>query len=53
MGAMRSTESLVDFTPSPALFTFTSQWFESSAGRVHYIDEGSGRPILFLHGNPT
>lgn len=22
-------------------------------GKVHYIDEGVGRPILFLHGNPT
>ncbi|HSH76423.1 MAG TPA: alpha/beta fold hydrolase [Longimicrobiales bacterium] len=26
---------------------------ESRVGRVHYIDEGEGRPILFLHGNPT
>ena len=50
---MRSTESPVGFTPSPALYPFTPQWFESSAGRVHYIDEGRGRPILFLHGNPT
>ena len=22
-------------------------------GRVHYVDEGVGEPILFLHGNPT
>ena len=22
-------------------------------GPVHYIDEGVGDPILFLHGNPT
>src|SRR5262249_11411978 len=21
--------------------------------RMHYVDEGSGDPILFLHGNPT
>jgi haloalkane dehalogenase len=42
----------IDFTPDPALYPFTSRWFESSAGRMHYIDEGQGRPILFCHGNP-
>lgn len=41
------------FRPSPELFPFESRWLESSAGRVHYVDEGSGRPILMLHGNPT
>jgi haloalkane dehalogenase len=35
------------------LYPFESRWFDSSAGRVHYIDEGSGPPILFCHGNPT
>ena len=43
---MTPTQGQVDFTPSPSLFPFTSQWFDSSVGRVHYIDEGSGRPIL-------
>jgi haloalkane dehalogenase len=41
------------FTPDQRLFPFESRWFESSVGRVHYIDEGQGEPILFLHGNPT
>ena len=41
------------FRPDPRLFPFESKWFESSAGTVHYIDEGVGEPILFLHGNPT
>jgi haloalkane dehalogenase len=41
------------FEPDPRLFPFESWWLDSSAGRVHYIDEGSGPPILFLHGNPT
>ena len=41
------------FTPSAELYPFESKWFESAVGRVHYVDEGSGRPILFLHGNPT
>ena len=26
---------------------------EDSAGRVHYVDEGQGRPLVLLHGNPT
>jgi haloalkane dehalogenase len=39
--------------PSPELYPFESRWFDSSAGRVHYVDEGEGRPILMLHGNPT
>jgi haloalkane dehalogenase len=43
----------VDFIPSRELFPFTSRWFDSSAGRVHYVDEGEGRPLLLLHGNPT
>lgn len=41
------------FTPDRRLFPFESRWFESRVGPVHYIDEGSGDPILLLHGNPT
>lgn len=43
----------MNFTPSPELYPFQSRWFESSAGRVHYVDEGKGQPILMCHGNPT
>src|SRR5262249_33942380 len=43
----------IDFTPDPALYPFTSRWFDSSQGRLHYIDEGSGPVIMFFHGNPT
>lgn len=43
----------IDFTPDRDLYPFTSRWFDSSRGRVHYIDEGSGPAILFCHGNPT
>ncbi len=42
----------IDFKPSPDLYPFESKWFESSVGRVHYIDEGEGRPIVFCHGEP-
>jgi haloalkane dehalogenase len=41
------------FEPDRRLFPFASRWLESSVGPVHYIDEGVGAPILFLHGNPT
>lgn len=41
------------FTPDPRLFPFDSRWFESPVGRIHYLDEGEGPPILLLHGNPT
>ena len=35
------------------LFPFTSRFIESTANLVHYVDEGEGPPIVFLHGNPT
>jgi haloalkane dehalogenase len=44
---------MTTFTPDPTLYPFESRWFDSSAGRVHYVDEGRGRPILMCHGNPT
>ncbi len=42
-----------EFRPDPRLFPFESHWHEGSTARIHYIDEGEGDPILFLHGNPT
>ena len=42
-----------DFSPSPELYPFESRWFQSSVGSVHFVDEGEGRPLLMLHGNPT
>ncbi|MGO4202529.1 haloalkane dehalogenase [Rhodococcus sp. TAF43] len=44
---------MIDFVPDETLYPFESRWFDSSVGRVHYIDEGSGPPILFCHGSPT
>ena len=40
------------FTPNPELYPFESKWFDSSVGPLHYIDEGEGRPLLLMHGNP-
>ena len=44
---------LIDFVPDGNLYPFESRWFDSSAGRVHYIDEGDGPPLLLCHGSPT
>ena len=43
----------IDFTPDPELYPFESRWFDSTQGRLHYIDEGDGPPLLLCHGNPT
>jgi haloalkane dehalogenase len=43
----------IEFTPSPALFPFQSRWLETDGIRMHYVDQGEGRPILMCHGNPT
>ncbi len=43
----------IEFTPNQALYPFKSRWFDSSGGRMHYINEGLGAPILLCHGNPT
>lgn len=34
-------------------YPFESNYFEHELGRLHYVDEGKGRPVVFLHGNPT
>ncbi len=34
-------------------FPFESHYIEVHGSKLHYVDEGSGDPILFLHGNPT
>ncbi len=35
------------------LFPFESQFIDIDGHRLHYIDEGQGPTLLFLHGNPT
>ncbi|MEE8399688.1 MAG: haloalkane dehalogenase [Desulfobacterales bacterium] len=37
----------------PTEFPFESKYIEIDGSKMHYIEEGSGDPILFLHGNPT
>jgi len=36
-----------------AAFPFESKWVGVNGSRMHYVEEGEGEPVLFLHGNPT
>jgi len=34
-------------------YPFHSNFIDVPAGRMHYIDEGKGEPVVMVHGNPT
>ena len=36
-----------------AAFPFESKFVEVQGSRMHYVDVGEGKDVLFLHGNPT
>ncbi len=47
---------MADSTISPEIsadFPFSPHFVDVGGSRMHYVDEGEGDPILFLHGNPT
>lgn len=48
-----TTESARPAWVDDALFPFDSHFVDIDGHSVHYIDEGSGPTLLFLHGNPT
>jgi pimeloyl-ACP methyl ester carboxylesterase len=33
--------------------TWRPEWVETDGVRLHVVDEGSGEPVVMLHGNPT
>ncbi|MDD7886218.1 alpha/beta fold hydrolase [Flavivirga sp. 57AJ16] len=35
------------------VFPFKSNYFQTKSGKIHYVDEGEGEIILFVHGTPT
>ena len=35
------------------IYPFESKWLDANGGRYHYVDQGEGKVILMLHGNPT
>ncbi|MEQ8425283.1 MAG: alpha/beta fold hydrolase, partial [Cyclobacteriaceae bacterium] len=34
-------------------FPFNSKFIQIEGFNIHYIEEGQGKPILLIHGNPT
>jgi haloalkane dehalogenase len=34
-------------------YPFQSRFLTLPQGRMHYVDEGEGEPVLFVHGTPT
>ncbi|MBW7454200.1 haloalkane dehalogenase [Paenibacillus sepulcri] len=34
-------------------FPFESRYLDVNGHQLHYIDQGTGIPVVFLHGNPT
>src|SRR6266699_5734470 len=35
------------------LFPVEHRFIDLDKARIHYVDEGTGEPVLLLHGNPT
>lgn len=35
------------------LYPFSPHFFAVPGGRIHYVDEGAGEPVVMVHGNPT
>ncbi len=44
---------MADAQEISAEFPFESHYVDVEGSRMHYVEEGTGDPILFLHGNPT
>jgi haloalkane dehalogenase len=34
-------------------YPFGPHYFQTEVGTMHYVDEGEGTPIVFVHGNPS
>ncbi|NKE60571.1 alpha/beta fold hydrolase [Lentzea sp. PSKA42] len=48
-----TTKSVRPAWVDDSLFPFESRFVDIDGHTVHYVDEGSGPTLLFLHGNPT
>lgn len=49
MNTAAISQAWVDTT----LYPFESHYLRLEAGNMHYVDEGKGETILFVHGTPT
>jgi haloalkane dehalogenase len=48
--AYRTPDELFESLPG---YAFEPRYLEQNGLRMHYLDEGSGPPVLLLHGEPT
>lgn len=39
--------------PTPSGFPFASRYVDVLGSKMHYVEAGEGKPILFIHGNPA
>src|SRR3954468_16652147 len=39
--------------PHSSLYPFHGHTLDRPGGRLHFLDEGAGDPVVMLHGNPT
>jgi haloalkane dehalogenase len=46
-------DNLINGEIISADFPYQSRYVEVLGSLMHYVDEGEGDPILFIHGNPT
>jgi haloalkane dehalogenase len=38
---------------NPSLYPFQGKYLNLGNHKLHYLDEGSGKPVFMIHGNPT
>jgi len=50
MDAYRTPDERFNGLPG---YNFAPHYLEQNGLRMHYVDEGAGNPVLFLHGEPT
>ncbi|MDM8525800.1 alpha/beta fold hydrolase [Desulfococcaceae bacterium HSG8] len=43
----------IDISSFRHLYPFESHFLDMNGLRYHYLDEGTGEPVVMLHGNPT
>ena len=39
--------------PQSSAYPFESRFVSVDGFNIHYIEEGEGAPVVFVHGNPT
>ncbi|MEJ2657722.1 MAG: alpha/beta fold hydrolase, partial [Desulfobacterales bacterium] len=43
----------IDIAPIRHLYPFQSYYIKINGLNYHFVDQGSGDPVVMLHGNPT